>query len=212
MQWDSAQLKGDIALIPKQFQSHLDQTFSGIICTCELPYLGSTAAYKPWRIFLFLFTRETGELMLDLTMIIFWVGYYCFCPVKMSDVCFGGFLSRSPFEDLSWWVFFTCSPPHWSGGNVLALRLANLGLIPAVVVDHLSRLNRTSKLKIGTPVTTLPGACRYRVSAGTGWSGVSILWLGEIESLVCSFYLSVAVLIIFLVDPSTRYTNMLLGC
>ena len=32
-----------------------------------------------------------------------------------------------------------------------------------------------SDLKIGTPVATLPGAWRYRVSAGTGWPGVSIL-------------------------------------
>ena len=29
--------------------------------------------------------------------------------------------------------------------------------------------------KIGTPVATLPGAWRYRVSAGTGRPGVSIL-------------------------------------
>ena len=32
-----------------------------------------------------------------------------------------------------------------------------------------------SDLKIGTPVATLPGAWRYRVSAGTGRPGVSIL-------------------------------------
>ena len=32
-----------------------------------------------------------------------------------------------------------------------------------------------SDFKIGTPVATLPGAWRYRVSAGTGRSGVSIL-------------------------------------
>ena len=36
------------------------------------------------------------------------------------------------------------------------------------------------------------GACRYRVSTGTGRPGVSILSLGEAESLICSFYLSVA--------------------
>ena len=36
-----------------------------------------------------------------------------------------------------------------------------------------------SDLKIGTPVATLPGAGRYRVSAGTVWPGVGIL--GEIE-------------------------------
>ena len=35
--------------------------------------------------------------------------------------------------------------------------------------------SHTSDVKIGTPVATLPGAWRYRVSAGTGWPGVSIL-------------------------------------
>ena len=43
-----------------------------------------------------------------------------------------------------------------------------------------SRLRRDffgveSYLKIGTPVATLPGAWRYKVSAGTGRPGVSIL-------------------------------------
>ena len=50
----------------------------------------------------------------------------------------------------------------------------------------------TSDLKIGTPVATLPGAWRYRVSAGTGRPGVSILWLGEVERWICNFYLSMA--------------------
>ena len=35
--------------------------------------------------------------------------------------------------------------------------------------------SRTSDLQIGTPVATLPGTWCYRVSAGTGWPGVSIL-------------------------------------
>ena len=35
--------------------------------------------------------------------------------------------------------------------------------------------SHTSDLKIATPKATLPGAWRYRVSAGTGWPGVSIL-------------------------------------
>ena len=35
--------------------------------------------------------------------------------------------------------------------------------------------SHTSDFKIGTPVDTLPGAWRSRVSAGTGRSGVSIL-------------------------------------
>ena len=34
--------------------------------------------------------------------------------------------------------------------------------------------NHTSDSKIGTPVATLPGAWRYRVSAGTGRPDVSI--------------------------------------
>ena len=37
-----------------------------------------------------------------------------------------------------------------------------------------SRSSRTSDLKIGTPVASLPGAWHFRVSAGTGWPGVSI--------------------------------------
>ena len=55
-----------------------------------------------------------------------------------------------------------------------------------------SGLSHTSDLKIGTPVATLPGAWRYSVSTGTGWPSVSILWLGEVECLICNFYLSVA--------------------
>ena len=38
-----------------------------------------------------------------------------------------------------------------------------------------SGLSHTSHLEIGTPVVALPGAWRYRVSAGTGRPGVSIL-------------------------------------
>ena len=70
----------------------------------------------------------------------------------------------------------------------------------------------TSDFKIGTLVATLPGTWRYRVSAGTGWPGVSILWLGEMESLIGNFYLSVAARKIVCVDPSLKYTCMLLGC
>ena len=71
--------------------------------------------------------------------------------------------------------------------------------------------SHTSDLKIGTPVAILPGAWRYRVSAGTGRPGVSILWLGEMESLICTNCLSVAARKIVWADPSLRYTSMLLG-
>ena len=71
--------------------------------------------------------------------------------------------------------------------------------------------SHTSDLKIGAPVATLQGAWRYRVSAGTGWPGVSILCLGAMESFICSFYLSVAARKIVRAHPSLRYTSMLLG-
>ena len=41
--------------------------------------------------------------------------------------------------------------------------------------EDFSGSSHTSDFKIGTPVATLPGAWRYRVSTGTGWPGVSIL-------------------------------------
>ena len=57
----------------------------------------------------------------------------------------------------------------------------------------------------------LPGAWRYRVSTGTGRPGVSILWLSEVERLICNFYLSVASRKLVWADPSLRYTSLLLG-
>ena len=44
-------------------------------------------------------------------------------------------------------------------------------------------------------MATLPGTWQHRVSAGTGWPGIIILWLDEIASLICNFYLSVAALV-----------------
>ena len=78
-------------------------------------------------------------------------------------------------------------------------------------VGIFSGSSHTSDLKIGTPVATLPGAWHYRVSSGTGQPGVSILWLGEVESWICNFYLSVAARKLVWADPSLRYTCMLLG-
>ena len=74
-----------------------------------------------------------------------------------------------------------------------------------------SKSSHTSDLKIGTPVATLPGTWPSRVSAGTGWPGVSILWLGEIKSWICNFYLSVAAHTLVWSGLYLRYTSMLLG-
>ena len=62
-------------------------------------------------------------------------------------------------------------PPH--------LKVADLWFDSCVHWDF-SRLSHTSDLTIGTPVATLPGAWRYRVSAGTGRPSVYKLWLGGI--------------------------------
>ena len=78
--------------------------------------------------------------------------------------------------------------------------------------DRFFGSSNTSDFKIGTPVATLPGTWCYRVSTGIGRSGVSILWLGEIESLICNFYPSMAACKIVWADLSLRYTSMLLGC
>ena len=70
-------------------------------------------------------------------------------------------------------------------------RAEDLGVNSRLSRDF-SGSSHTSDLKIGTAVATLPGAWCYRVSAGTGWLGVSILRLGERDSLICNFHLSVA--------------------
>ena len=111
-----------------------------------------------------------------------------------------------------WAVTLACLPQDRLVGLVVkasASRAEDPGLKSRLRRDF-SGSGHTSDLKIGTPVATLPGTWRYRVRAGTGWPGVSILWLGEMESLVCNFYLSVAACKIVWADPSLRYTRMLL--
>ena len=82
------------------------------------------------------------------------------------------------------------------------------GLNPACA-RIFSGSSHTSSSKICTPVATLPGAWHYRVCARTGRPGVSILWLGEVESLICNFYISVAAHKIVRADLSLIYTSML---
>ena len=118
----------------------------------------------------------------------------------------------------------TSPPPAWTTarpqlsdrlvGQVVkasASRAADLGFESRLRCGDFSGSSHISELKIGTPVATLPGAWCYRVSAGTGRPGVGILWLGEVESWICNYYLSVAARTIVWADPSLRYTSMLLG-
>ena len=100
--------------------------------------------------------------------------------------------------------------PRWPSGYGVRLE-SGRSRVRIPLATGFSGSSHTSDLKIGTPVATLPGAWHYRVSAGTGRPGVSILWLGEVESLICNFYLSVAARKFVWADPSLRYTIMLLG-
>ena len=100
--------------------------------------------------------------------------------------------------------------PRWPSGKASASKAAGLGLIPAFVVDPFPG-RVIPDFKVSTAVATPPGAWRYSVSAGTGWPGVSIFWLGDTASLTCKLCLSVAARTIVLADLSMSYTSMLLG-
>ena len=116
------------------------------------------------------------------------IGFYCMFVCLFKHLhCLTGLVVRRP-------------PQEWKVPR----------LIPACN-GAFSGSSHTSDLKIGTPVATLPGAWRYRVSAWTGRPGVSIRWLGEMESLICNFYLSVAAHTTVWADPFLRYIHMLLG-
>ena len=65
--------------------------------------------------------------------------------------------------------------PRWPNCKVVRLESDRPGFDSSVCVDLFSRSSHISDLDIGTPVATLPGAWRYRVSAWTGRPGVSIL-------------------------------------
>ena len=56
-----------------------------------------------------------------------------------------------------------------------ASRAEDLGFNSRLLRGDFFRVKHTSDLKLGTPGSTLPGAWRYKVSAGTGWPLVSIL-------------------------------------
>ena len=74
---------------------------------------------------------------------------------------------------VNWWlavpVFFTASLAEW-----LRRPPRDPGFESRLPRDCLGS-SHTSDFKIGTPVAALPGAWRYRVSAGTAWPGVCVL-------------------------------------
>ena len=85
-------------------------------------------------------------------MVVFFINYFCKQNViSVKDDCLVGLVVRHPPRERK-------IP----------------GSYPACAGIFLGS-SHTSDSRIGTPVATLQGAWRYRVSAGTGWPGVSIL-------------------------------------
>ena len=64
--------------------------------------------------------------------------------------------------------------PCWPSGKASASRVEGPGFESRLRWDFLG-VESCQYLKTGAPVATLPGTWRYRVSAGTGRPGVSIL-------------------------------------
>ena len=79
----------------------------------------------------------------------------------------------------------------WSGVSILPLGVRSSPLERRIGNRAIPAFH-TSDLKIGTLVVTLKGAGWYKVSASSGWSGVSILSLDEVASPICSLNLGVA--------------------
>ena len=85
-----------------------------------------------------------------------------------------GLVVRPPRPERQTWVW---SPLESQFVNSLQLSHCLTGLVVEVSASKAawSPSSHTSDKKIGTYKATLPGAWRYRVSAGTGWSSVSML-------------------------------------
>ena len=114
-------------------------------------------------------------------------------------------------------LLFLPPPPRWLIGFKVSISRAARPVFGShfrqwILWQDFSGSSHTSDLKIGTPAATLPDTWHYRVSTRTGQPSVSILWPGEVESLICNFFLSVAAHRLVWADLSLRYTSMLLGC
>ena len=124
-------------------------------------------------------------------------------------------LHTNTVKNMEGWTSSDPSSPYHYRLVGLVVKVSTSGAEDPGSESHLRqdfpRMGHTNDLKIGTPVATLPRAWHHRVSAGTGQPSVSILWLGEVESLICNFYLCVAARKIVWADLSLRYTSTLLG-
>ena len=72
------------------------------------------------------------------------------------------------------------------------------------IESRFPRSSRACDLKCCTVVASLPGAGRYKVSAGMLARPVSGLRLGETSSVICNLYVSAASRALVEADPSLR--------
>ena len=112
-------------------------------------------------------------------------GFSCCCSRYMQVPCLS-FTKKSRVSDQNGvsllYIMLEIHHSGWEPSDRLvglvvkasASRAEDPGFEPRLRRDF-SGSSHTSDLNIGTPVATLPGAWRYRVSAGTGRPGVSIL-------------------------------------
>ena len=77
--------------------------------------------------------------------------------------------------------------PGWPGCKPVLPESGRPGFVPRFPRGTFFGASHTSDFQVSTPVATLPGAWRYRVSAGTGWPWGGILGMGEIASSICNF-------------------------
>ena len=85
------------------------------------------------------------------------------------------------------WHYRVSAGTGWPGVSIVCLASERPGYSSRFHHGSSSRSSHTSNLEIGTPVVILLSTWHYRVSAGAGWPGVSILWMGEIASMICNF-------------------------
>ena len=74
-----------------------------------------------------------------------------------------------------------CRLPWWHSGKASTWTVADTRIALGFASS-----SHFSDLKSGNLASILPGPLHY--TAGFGWLGICVLWLGEIASLICSFY------------------------
>ena len=103
-----------------------------------------------------------------------------FWGVGMGRGWGGGFVDQGLYEPCSWSLsmMLLIAPQCHLSSEVSVFQPPRERKIPGSnpACDRIfGGSSHTSDSKIGTPVATLPGAWRHRVSAGTGQPSVSIL-------------------------------------